>query len=120
VTSAGARTRPRHSRPPPSGASGSSKPSWTQGGGRTHIEEPSAIFSSYCTPGIAHAAAEGINSRIMGAKRRVGGYRARDYFKTAISFCCGGLQLYAQSTRRDSIRAGAKFGNPSMWPPTLK
>lgn len=40
--------------------------------------------------------AEGINSKIMAIKRRVGGYRNRENFKTAIYFYCGGLNLYPQ------------------------
>lgn len=49
---------------------------------------------SYCTHGITNAVAEGINSKIMSIKRRVGGYRNRENFKTAIYFYCGGLSLY--------------------------
>lgn len=49
---------------------------------------------SYCTHGITNAVAEGINSKIMAIKRRVGGYRNRENFKTAIFFHCGGLDLY--------------------------
>ena len=33
-------------------------------------------------------------SKIMSIKRRVGGYRNRENFKTAIFFYCGGLDLY--------------------------
>lgn len=51
---------------------------------------------SYCTHGITNAVAEGINSKIMSIKRRVGGYRNRENFKTAIFFYCGGLNLYPQ------------------------
>ena len=51
---------------------------------------------SYCTHGITNAVAEGMNSKIMAIKRRVGGYRNRDNFKTAILFHCGGLNLYPQ------------------------
>jgi len=40
--------------------------------------------------------AEGLNSKIMAIKRRVGGYRNREHFKTAILFHCGGLSLYPQ------------------------
>jgi putative transposase len=40
------------------------------------------------------AVAEGINSKIMSIKRRVGGYRNHENFKTAIFFYCGGLDLY--------------------------
>jgi len=49
---------------------------------------------SYCTHGIINAVAEGLNSKIMSIKRRVGGYRNRENFKTAIYFYCGGLDLY--------------------------
>lgn len=36
----------------------------------------------------------GFNSKIMAIKRRVGGYRNPQNFKTAIYFYCGGLDLY--------------------------
>lgn len=49
---------------------------------------------SYCTHGITNAVAEGMNSKIMAIKRRVGGYRNIENFKTAIYFYCGGLDLY--------------------------
>lgn len=49
---------------------------------------------SYCTFGITNGVAEGLNSKIMSIKRRVGGYRNRENFKTAIFFYCGGLDLY--------------------------
>ena len=49
---------------------------------------------TYCTHGITNAVAEGINSKIQAVKRRVGGYRNRNNFKTAIYFYCGGLNLY--------------------------
>jgi len=58
------------------------------------IEEGLANVVSYCTHGITNAVAEGINSKIMAIKRRVGGYRNRENFKTAIYFYCGGLELY--------------------------
>jgi transposase len=60
------------------------------------IRERLANVVSYCTHGITNAVAEGINSRIMAIKRRVGGYRNRDNFKTAILFYCGGLDLHPQ------------------------
>lgn len=60
------------------------------------IRERLANVVSYCTHGITNAVAEGINSKIMAIKRRVGGYRNRENFKTAIFFYCGGLQLYPQ------------------------
>ena len=49
---------------------------------------------SYCTHGITNSVAEGLNSKIMSIKRRVGGYRNRENFKTAIFFYCGGLNVY--------------------------
>jgi transposase len=58
------------------------------------IKERLANVVSYCTHGITNAVAEGINSKIMAIKRRVGGYRNRENFKTAIYFYCGGLELY--------------------------
>jgi len=60
------------------------------------IKERLANVVSYCTHGITNAVAEGINSKIMAIKRRVGGYRNRENFKTAIYFYCGGLELYPQ------------------------
>ncbi len=53
---------------------------------------PSVV--SYCTHGITNAVAEGISSKIQAVKRRAGGYRNSDNFKTAIFFYCGGLDLY--------------------------
>lgn len=49
---------------------------------------------SYCQHHITNGVAEGINSKIMAIKRRVGGYRNSENFKTAIYFYCGGLKLY--------------------------
>lgn len=58
------------------------------------IKERLANVVSYCTYGITNAVAEGLNSKIMSIKRRVGGYRNRENFKTAIFFYCGGLDLH--------------------------
>ena len=58
------------------------------------IKERLANVVSYCTHGITNAVAEGLNSKIMSIKRRVGGFRNRENFKTAIFFYCGGLDLY--------------------------
>ncbi|MFN0019603.1 MAG: transposase [Pirellulaceae bacterium] len=35
-----------------------------------------------------------MNSKIMSIKRRAGGFRNPENFKTAIYFHCGGLSLY--------------------------
>ena len=51
---------------------------------------------NYCTHQITNAVAEDMNSKIMSIKRRVGGFRNRQNFKTAIFFYCGGLSLYPQ------------------------
>ncbi len=58
------------------------------------IKKRLADVVSYCTHGITNAVAEGVNSKIMAIKRRVGGYRNKQHFKTAIFFYCGGLNLY--------------------------
>lgn len=58
------------------------------------INERLANVVSYCTHGITNAVAETINSKIMAVKRRVGGYRYSENFKTAIYFFCRGLDLY--------------------------
>lgn len=57
------------------------------------IKECLANVVSYCAHRITNAVAEGINSKIMSIRRRVGGYRNRENFKTAIYFYCGGLIL---------------------------
>ena len=49
---------------------------------------------NYCKHRITNAVAEGMNSKIMSIKRRVGGFRNIENFKTAIFFYCGGLELY--------------------------
>ncbi|HEY0982704.1 MULTISPECIES: transposase [unclassified Schlesneria] len=48
---------------------------------------------SYCSHPLTHGGAEGLNSRIISIKRRVGGFRNRQNFKTTIFFRCGGLNL---------------------------
>lgn len=58
------------------------------------IKERLPNVVSYCTHGITNAVAEGMNSKIMAIKRRVGGFRNPENFRTAIFFYCGGLQLY--------------------------
>jgi transposase len=58
------------------------------------IKERLENVVSYCAHGITNAVAEGLNSKIMSIKRRVGGFRNRENFKTAIYFYCGGLDLH--------------------------
>ncbi len=60
------------------------------------IKERLSNVVSYCTHKITNAVAEGMNSKIMSIKRRVGGFRNRENFKTAIFFYCGGLSLDPQ------------------------
>ncbi len=60
------------------------------------IKERLQNVVSFCTHKITNAVAEGMNSKIMSIKRRVGGFRNRQNFKTAIFFYCGGLSLYPQ------------------------
>ncbi len=60
------------------------------------IKERLVNVVSYCTHRITNAVAEGMNSKIMSIKRRVGGYRNPENFKTAIYYYCGGLNLYPQ------------------------
>ena len=60
------------------------------------IKERLANVVSYCTHRVTNAVAEGMNSKIMSIKRRVGGFRNIENFKTAIYFYCGGLSLHPQ------------------------
>ena len=60
------------------------------------VSATSFFKDCYCTLGITNAVSEGTNSKIISIKRRVGGYRNRENFKTAIYFYCGGLNLYPQ------------------------
>ena len=60
------------------------------------IKERLANVVSYYTHGITNAVSEGINSKIVAVKRRVGGYRNRENYNTAICFYCGGLERYPQ------------------------
>ena len=57
------------------------------------IKERLKNVVSYFTHGITNAVAEGMNSKIKSIKRRVGGFRNIENFKTAIFFYCGGLDL---------------------------
>jgi transposase len=49
---------------------------------------------TYYTHRITNAVSEGLNSAIQTIKKRAGGYRNIENFKTAIYFHCGGLDLY--------------------------
>jgi transposase len=49
---------------------------------------------TYYAHGITNAVSEGLNSAIQTIKKRAGGYRNVENFKTAIYFHCGGLSLY--------------------------
>jgi transposase len=49
---------------------------------------------SYCRHPVTNAVAEGLNSKIMAIKRRAGGFRNIENFRTVIYFHCGGLRLY--------------------------
>jgi transposase len=60
----------------------------------TMLKDRLANVLTYCTHRITNAVAEGLNSKIMAIKRKAGGYRNKENFKTAIYFFCGGLQLY--------------------------
>jgi len=60
------------------------------------IKERLRNVVSYCTHRITNAVAEGMNSKIMSIKRRIGGFRNRENFKTTIFFYCGGLSFYPQ------------------------
>ena len=57
---------------------------------RKHLDN----IVTYCRHRITNAVAEGLNSKIMSIKRRAGGFRNPENFKTAIYFYCGGLDLY--------------------------
>jgi hypothetical protein len=50
--------------------------------------------TTYYTHRITNAVSEGLNSAIQTIKKRAGGYRNVENFKTAIYFHCGGLDLY--------------------------
>ncbi|HEY0980857.1 ISL3 family transposase [Schlesneria sp.] len=60
------------------------------------IKERLANVVSYCTHRVTNGVAEGMNSKIMSIKRRVGGFRNRQNFKTAIFFYYSGLKLDPQ------------------------
>lgn len=53
---------------------------------------------TYYAHRITNAVSEGLNSAIQTIKKRAGGYRNVENFKTAIYFHCGGLDLYPASS----------------------
>jgi transposase len=77
---------------------------WYQWASRSRLEPVKKVASmikrrlenviTYCRHFVTNAVAEGLNSKIMSLKRRAGGFRNPDNFKTAIYFHCGGLDLY--------------------------
>lgn len=60
------------------------------------IKERRRNVVSYCTHKITNGVAEGMHNKITSIKRRAGGFRNRENFKTAIFFYCGGLILDPQ------------------------
>jgi transposase len=58
------------------------------------IQRHLANVVTYSRHFITNAVAEGLNSKIMSIKRRAGGFRNPNNFKTAVYFHCGGLSLY--------------------------
>ena len=58
------------------------------------IERHKDNILTHCNLFVTNGLAEGINSKIMAVKRRVGGFRNIENFKTAIYFYCGKLDLY--------------------------
>ncbi|WP_409994208.1 ISL3 family transposase [Rhodopirellula sp. SWK7] len=63
------------------------------------IKERFANVVSYCTHRITNAVAEGMSTKIVSIKCRVGGFRNIENCKTAIFFYCGGLELYPRKLR---------------------
>ncbi|THJ25337.1 MAG: transposase [Nitrospira sp. CG24E] len=57
---------------------------------RRHIEN---ILTDYQHP-VTNAMSEGLNSQIQKIKNTAYGVQSLEYFKTAIYFHCGGLDLY--------------------------
>jgi transposase len=49
---------------------------------------------SHCRHQPTNAVAEGLSSKIMAIKRRAGGFRNIENFKTVIYFYCDDLRLY--------------------------
>lgn len=77
---------------------------WYQWASRSRLEPVKKVAAmiqrrlenviTYCTHFITNAVAEGLHSKSMSIKRRAGGFRNPENFKTAIYFHCGGLSLY--------------------------
>jgi transposase len=68
------------------------------------IKERLGNVVRYCTHGITNSVAEGMISKTMSIKRRVGGFWNVENFKTAIFFYCGGLALYPRQNRMDRFK----------------
>lgn len=64
--------------------------------GASTLKERLSNIVSLLTHRVTNSVAKGMISKIVSIKRRVGGYRNRDNFTTAICFHCGGLQLCQQ------------------------
>jgi transposase len=56
-----------------------------------------ANLLTYFKHRVTNATTEGINSKIQTLKLMACGYRNREHYKTAISFHCGGLDLYPRA-----------------------
>jgi transposase len=63
------------------------------------IKERLSNLTNYFLLDITNAVAEVSNSKNMSIKRRVGGFRNRDKFKTAILFYCGVLDFRPRETK---------------------
>ncbi len=78
--------------------------SWKKAIVARKIKERLTHIVSYCKHGIANAVAEGINSKIMVIEQRVGGYRNKENFNTAIYFYCGARNRFAQGNLERRLR----------------
>ena len=58
------------------------------------IPRPLPNVLTFFAPRITNAVSEGLNAKIQTIKKMADGFRIREHFKTAISFHCGGLDLY--------------------------
>jgi len=58
-------------------------------------------YSGFCH--VINAAAEGTNSKIATVQKRACGFRNPKYFKTAVYFYCGGLNLYPAALTHTNV-----------------